>query len=117
MDRADSPFKLAGPDRDHWRTDGDGTCSYCGSLNPTVFMNLAEGGELIVPTDKSYKAYAGRARRKFYFQHLDEAQRRRFVELLNGGQLQIAYPGRFYALPFFVTRTVEPSGPNPDQEP
>ena len=38
---------------------------------------------------------------KFYFQHLSEEQRKRFVELLNEKKLHIEYPGRFYVRPFF----------------
>lgn len=39
---------------------------------------------------------------KFYFYHLDEEGQRRFIEMLNGGVLNIGYPGRFYRLPFFM---------------
>lgn len=41
---------------------------------------------------------------KFYFQHFNEAQQVRFIGLLNAGTLKIGYPGRFYALPFFIGR-------------
>ncbi|HET9554895.1 MAG TPA: hypothetical protein VFP50_18160 [Anaeromyxobacteraceae bacterium] len=41
---------------------------------------------------------------KFYFQHLDEQQRRRFVELLNEKKMKLGYPGHFYRLPFFISR-------------
>jgi hypothetical protein len=39
---------------------------------------------------------------KFYFEHLNEAQRIHFVELMNLGVLNIGIPGRFYRLPFFA---------------
>lgn len=39
---------------------------------------------------------------KFYFQHLDDAGQKRFIDLLNGRKLNIAYPGHFYRPPFFV---------------
>lgn len=39
---------------------------------------------------------------KFYFQHLSEAQMRRFVELLNEKKLHIGEPGYFYRTPFFI---------------
>jgi hypothetical protein len=32
-------------------------CSYCGSLNPDIFLNLVEKGAELVPRDKNYKAY------------------------------------------------------------
>lgn len=36
----------------------DGTCDWCGSLNPDVLMaRLEEGDVELVPTDKSYKVY------------------------------------------------------------
>lgn len=44
------------PDEDTWRDDG--TCSYCGSLNPDTLMARAESGEFeLGPTDKGYKVY------------------------------------------------------------
>ncbi|WP_293857266.1 hypothetical protein [uncultured Alsobacter sp.] len=39
---------------------------------------------------------------KFYFYHLDEAGMHRFIELLNGKRMKLAYPGHFYVPPFFV---------------
>jgi hypothetical protein len=44
-------------------------------------------------------------RAKFYYQHLDQDQRARFVELHNAGNLNIGYPGGFYARPFFTRPT------------
>lgn len=38
---------------------------------------------------------------KFYFQHLSDAQRKRFVELYNEKRLRLSAPGHFYVLPFF----------------
>lgn len=43
-------------------------------------------------------------RDKFYFQHLDGDQQQRFIDLLNAGKLNLAYPGHFYVLPFFAAR-------------
>ncbi len=41
---------------DTWRDDG--SCSFCGSLNPDEFMRRLEAGDVrLVPTDKSYKVY------------------------------------------------------------
>lgn len=53
--RAESPIAVTSPETDRWRDDK--TCSYCGSLNPEVFMRLAAAGNKIIPTDKNYKAY------------------------------------------------------------
>lgn len=89
-----------GPDR--WGADK--TCNYCGSLHPDEFMRRAEAGEELGPTDKNYKVYmSGSGSGKFYFQHLSEEQKRRFVDLLNEKKLKIGYPGRFYVAPFFIT--------------
>jgi hypothetical protein len=41
---------------------------------------------------------------KFYFEHLSDEQKTRFVALLNEGKLSLKYPGHFYRLPFFITR-------------
>lgn len=41
---------------------------------------------------------------KFYFQHLSEAQRTRFVELINSKVMKVGMPGHFYVLPFFCKR-------------
>jgi hypothetical protein len=39
---------------------------------------------------------------KFYYQHLSEAQRDEFIELVNSRQMQIGYPGHLYVTPFFA---------------
>lgn len=44
---------------------------------------------------------------KFYLQHLSEAQRDEFIDLVNNGQMKIGYPGRFYRLPFFAKARAE----------
>lgn len=94
------PFKL--PEQDEWR---DGRCSFCGSIAPDMFLTVAEMGAELGPTDKDYKVYVeGAEHRKFYFQHLDEAGKRHFVELLNAKKLNIGSPGHFYVLPFFMRR-------------
>jgi hypothetical protein len=38
---------------------------------------------------------------KFYFQHLDDDQRWRFIDLYNSKQMQLGYPGHFYVRPYF----------------
>lgn len=45
---------------------------------------------------------------KFYFQHLDDAEAQRFVDLYNAKKMNIGYPGHFYRLPFFM-RLVDPA--------
>lgn len=44
------------------------------------------------------------AQRKFYFQHLSDDEKKRFIELLNAQKINIGYPGHFYVLPFFCRR-------------
>ena len=39
---------------------------------------------------------------KFYFQHLSEDQKNRFVELLNQKKLKFDHPGHFYREPYFI---------------
>lgn len=91
-------FINAADDADHWRHDG--TCSYCGSLRPERFLELVDSGVQIEPTDKDHKVYIGG--KKFYFQHLNKDQMLAFIELWNEGTLNLAYPGYFYVLPFFI---------------
>jgi hypothetical protein len=103
-----SPFKAPMNGEMTWREDR--TCSYCGSIDPEDFLKAMAEGQLITPTDKSYKAYAdipGRSFTKFYFQHLDEAQRERFIELVNARRVNWAAPGHLYVMPFFC-KAVEP---------
>lgn len=111
---------------------GPRTCTYCGSLHPDDFMAVVSNGSAkLGPTDKTYKVYVeipsvthqpttttwknGKkiTRKvglrtpkmlKFYFQHLEEDQRREFVDLINTSALKIGYPGHFYVLPFFAVR-------------
>jgi len=92
---------------DVWRSDH--TCSYCGSFNPTALMaRLEEETVELGPTDKNYKLYLDAkpdtppVPLKFYFQHFSEAQKRRFVELLNLKKLHFGYPGYLYTTPFFI---------------
>lgn len=96
--RGESPVDIDG--EDEWK---HGTCSYCGSLSPEAFLERAGAGELLSPTDKSYKVYVGH-NEKFYFQHLAPEQQRKFVELHNLGKLKLEYPGHFYVMPFFMAR-------------
>lgn len=139
----DSPFNAPFNGEATWRDDG--TCSYCGSLSPDLFMErLGRGDVLLSPTDKNYKVYVHNdggepfkqtyrdcppgepphmpeacshwvtretEGTKFYFQHLSERQRRRFVELYNLNRLRfrsyadgepVVVPRGFYRLPFFM---------------
>lgn len=87
---------------DTWKErDGASVCSFCGSLNPEVFLDKAAAGAEIEPTDKSYKAYLDK-NQKFYFQHFSREQRIEFVRRMNAKELKLAYPGHFYVLPFFA---------------
>ena len=53
----DSVFKPPMNGEMTWRED-DGSCSYCGSVNPDVLMARLEKGDIsVIPTDKSYKLY------------------------------------------------------------
>lgn len=41
---------------------------------------------------------------KFYFQHLSADEQSSFIDLMNANALNLAIPGYFYVLPYFVTR-------------
>lgn len=47
----------------------------------------------------------GKIHDKFYFQHLSEEDRQRFIDLLNAKKLTIGYPGFFYVTPYFIRMT------------
>lgn len=102
----DSPFKPPMNGEAHWRDDR--TCSYCGSISPELLFDQIEKGARLTPTDKSYKLYVdlidarvdGTA--KFYFQHLDDAGRDRFIALFNARAMTLGYPGFFYVAPYFA---------------
>lgn len=106
--RAENPgANVAFPGPDEWRDEGGGvrTCSYCGSLHPEDVFRAAENGVAFTPTDKNYKVYVDlkvRGAGKFYFQHFDDEQKHRFIELMNAKTLNMRTPGHFYVLPFFA---------------
>lgn len=115
-DNPDSPFHGSGINLDTWRDDAAGPCcSYCGSLQPERFLELARAGWIVGPTDKSYKAYlaedetSGR-QSKFYFQHLSVEQQDEFIELHNAQQIKFGHPGGFYVTPFFAQRRTTETG-------
>lgn len=104
-----SPFAGSGRDLDEWRADG--TCSYCGSLNPEALMARIEAGDIeLVPTDKSYKVYVRNAcgpdlaPTKFYFYHFTPDQQAWFIDMLNQRRVRLGFPGHFYVLPYFCQR-------------
>lgn len=99
--RSEAPYQITPPETDNW---DKGTCSYCGSISQEDFLAAVEAGEEIGPTDKSYKAYIHSGSfRKFYFQHLDESGRAKFIELYNNKTMKLGYPGYFYTRPFFCS--------------
>ncbi len=94
-----------GPDTFQTR-GGEPVCSYCGSLEPERFLELAREGWDVGPTDKTYKAYltdpASHETFKVYYQHLSQPQRERFIEMHNAQEMRISYPGYFYIPPYFT---------------
>ncbi|WP_425154757.1 hypothetical protein [Candidatus Palauibacter sp.] len=104
--------------RAKWRRDG--TCSYCGSMKPSIFFAAIEAGALFTGSDKNYKAclqtdadYKGPklvAAKKLYLQHFDSEDRRRFIELTNTGRFHREMDGwqvGLYVTPFFTSRKEE----------
>jgi len=98
---------------DPWEEDG--TCSFCGSIEPEKFLNMVRAGEIVTPTDKNYKAYIGKNQDKFYFKHLSSEQKDEFVKLYNNKTMKIwGYDdlgendnGDFYVCPYFTRRNNE----------
>lgn len=67
-----------------------------------TYRQCPPGATCTGPSDCTHWVTVERGEQKFYFQHLSVEQRIRFVELLDTGALKLGYPGRFYALPFFM---------------
>lgn len=87
---------------DVWRENG--TCSYCGSMNPDTLMEALEAGTVTIgATDKSYKIYVDGSK-KFYFQHFSEAQMKRFIELFNERRIRFSGGIGFYVFPYFFMK-------------
>lgn len=99
-----APNRDDGVAPDVWESRaGVRACSYCGSMHPDDVFAAIEAGKMLDPTDKNYKVYVRGVPGvgKFYFQHFDEAQCRRFIDLLNAKRVTIAGAG-FYVRPFFI---------------
>lgn len=84
-------------------------CSFCGSMDPETVLTWMANGANISPTDKNYKLYIGKEEKsegKFYFQHFNEEQKDKFIELYNTKPrtFTINYPGYFYVMPYFCKR-------------
>lgn len=85
----------------------DDRCSWCGSLNPSRFLEQVVSDAEVGPTDKNYKVYLNNTDlgfTKFYFQHFDQTQRSMFIQLVNDNKVRYGYPGYFYVEPFFMRR-------------
>lgn len=84
---------------DEWRSDG--TCSFCGSLNPENVLASIKAGVAVIPTDKSYKMYLD-GYKKAYFQHFSKEQQIEFIGLYNAKTMKLGEPGYFYQRPYFM---------------
>lgn len=89
---------------DGWDTEG--TCTYCGSLDASSFLDLLASGYILVPTDKNYKAYVEAPDKsgyigKFYYQHFTHEQRILFIEMYNEQRIKFGTPGYLYVRPYF----------------
>ena len=108
--KAEATLEVQLRHRTKWRSDN--TCSYCGSLKPSVFFKALDDGAEYGATDKGYKAYLSgekapkvRGACKVYFQHFDRDDYDNFIRRLNDGSIQV------YTLPYFV-RVSEPKEGN-----
>jgi len=74
---------------------------------PPEERRIVDGKEIITrcagPETCTHWVTREREGSKFYFQHLSETQKRRFVDLLNEKKLHIGFPGHFYRLPYFIS--------------
>lgn len=109
------------PPDDRWRDSDsirvDGTCSYCGSLDPDVLMERLERGDVELGTidsaEKVYVSNAGGAplpngHATFFYEHLNVAQQKRFEDLYQMLKLRFSGGVGFVKLPFFITPATLP---------
>jgi hypothetical protein len=89
---------------DWWRDDG--TCSFCGSITPDAFFELALGGVELIPTDKPDLVRIGY--HKLRFQHFGDGHIEKFIAMVNTRKARVAFPGHFYVLPFFCSFVPDP---------
>ncbi len=84
------------------------TCSYCGSMHPDEFLAQIRDGWIVGQTSKNYKAYIGPppsgSVAKFYFQHMDEAQKRELIQLTNDRLIAFDIGNFWYTDPYFMVR-------------
>lgn len=99
----DSPFEA--PYNGEMTWSDEGRCSYCGSMSEEAFFKAIEDGVAITPTDKNYKVYVdvpfATGIGKFYFQHLSEEGRQKFISLHNDRKMVFKEPGYLYTMPYF----------------
>lgn len=69
-----------------------------------TYRNCPSGSTCKGPDDCTHWVTRERTGTEFYFQHLSDEQKTRFIELLNAGKLSIGFPGHFYVLPYFMKR-------------
>ena len=79
-------------------------CKYCGSAHPDDFMQAVSNHQTTIgTTDKTYKVYVTNLPSiKFYFHHLSEEQKQRFVDIYNSRQIKYQFDIPFSVLPFFM---------------
>lgn len=70
-----------------------------------VYRSCPSGSERHGPKECTHWVTRETSQAKFYFQHLNEQQKSRFLELLNTQKLKYGHPGHFYILPYFLQRT------------
>jgi hypothetical protein len=76
------------------------------TFNRNGDLNIADATDEEKATGRYERISMGTApatrQAKFYFQHFDEADCQRFIDLLNAKKLNLGVPGYFYARPFFI---------------
>ena len=75
-----------------------------------TYRDCPQGTPPHMPDECSHWVTQLRNGAKFYFQHLTDEQKQRFVNLYNQSKIKLDYPGYFYRMPFFmkVADSVEP---------
>ena len=86
-----SPFKYPKPKWTYGKNSVYSVCNYCGSMHPDRFFRNIKEGIKLSPTDKNYKVYVETGKHgmdKFYWYHLNEEEKKKFVSLMNEGKVK-----------------------------
>lgn len=81
-----------------------------GAVFKQHYRDCPRDGKCTGPDDCTHWVVRDHSPTKFYFQHLNEEQMQRFVELFNERKIKMHGGYEFYVMPFFMTLKERPNG-------